>query len=86
MASIGNDAVQTLMSVNNIDQSVFVAQDKATVNKYMGDYFQNLSSEGVYEAVVAMTGSVSTMRGTVEGSVYSKEVSTILFYCINELI
>lgn len=82
MASIGNNAVQTLMSVNNIDQSVFIAQDKVTVNKYMGDFFQNLSSEGVYEAVVAMSGSSRTIHGTGEGGVNSKEVSTILFYCI----
>lgn len=60
------DAVQTLVSVNNIDQSVFQIGDKATTTKYWNAVFlQNSVSEDIFDAIASKSGTSAATREKV---------------------
>lgn len=57
------DAVQTLVSVNNIDQTVFSDSDRASAVKYWDEcFFQNTVSEDIYDAIASKSGTASVIR------------------------
>ena len=49
---------QTLVPVNNIDQSKFAQTDLATVSKHWNKvFFRNTVSEDIYDAIAAKSGT-----------------------------
>ena len=49
---------QTLVPVNNIDQSKFVQTDLATISKHWNKvFFSNTVSEDIYDAIAAKSGT-----------------------------
>ena len=60
------DALQTLMSVNSIDQSVFTDGDSETIGKYWSKVFlQNSVGEDIYNAIANKSGTAAATRDLV---------------------
>ena len=65
------DAVHTLVSVNNIDQSVFKTSDRAIASKYWDSVFlQNSVGDDLYDAIASISGSSVATRETVRTKQY----------------
>ena len=60
------DALRTLVSVNNIDQSVFTDGDSETIGKYWSKVFlQNSVGEDIYNAIANKSGTAAATRDLV---------------------
>lgn len=82
--AILRDAVQTLMSVNNIDQTQFVQSDLDVTRKYWDEvFFQNHVSGDIYDAIASLSGAANTTRQQVSPHA---ELKTILYSSTNRYV
>ena len=60
------DTLQTLVRVNNLDQSLYVDKDTEIISKHWNKVFlQNTVSEDIYDAVASKSGTSAANRKTV---------------------
>ncbi len=60
------NALQTLVAVNNLDQSLFVDKEKEIIGKHWNKVFlQNTVSEDIYDAIASKSGASAATRNTV---------------------